>query len=206
VIPAPDIPGHSRQPTVRAAALVSAGLALIIVAAVVAIGTYLHVPRTRPASAAQSRDGAALGTAVGTFGIPTVTRGCPAASVRAAAARCPQTPECWNGVVETFGDAAVSLPCRQPHVWETFAIAILPAGASTFDLNIVRASPAVRAVCSLPVLLRSRRALARIIPPQSWQIDVLPPDEAAFSSGARAYRCLAHARSGPNPRTSEFSR
>ncbi len=146
----------------RAATLVSGGLALIIAAAVVAIGTYLHVPRTRPVSAAQSRDGTAMGTAmgtaVGTFGIPTVTSGCPAASVRAAAARCPQTPECWNGVVEASGDAtAVSLPCRQPHVWETFAIAILPPGASAFDLNIVQASPAVRAVCSLPVLLRSRR-------------------------------------------------
>jgi len=186
---------------------VSGGLALIIAAAVVAIGTYLHVPRTRPVSAAQSRDGIAMGTAVGTFGIPTVTSGCPAASVRAAAARCPQTPECWNGVVEASGDAtAVSLPCRQPHVWETFAIAILPPGASAFDLNIVQASPAVRAVCSLPVLLRSRRALARLIPQQSWQIDVLPPDEAAFSSGARAYRYLARALSGPDPRTSEFSR
>jgi len=52
------------------------------------------------------------------------------------------------------------------------------------------------------VLLRSRRARARLIP----EIDVLPRDDAAFASGARAYRCLAHALTGPNPRTSEFSR
>jgi hypothetical protein len=148
-----------------------------------------------------------MGTAVGTFGIPTLTGGCPAATVRAAAARCPQTPECWNGVVETSGDAtASSLPCRQPHVWETFAIALLPSDALTFDVNTVQANPAVRAVCSLPVLLRSRRARARLIPPQSWEIDVLPPDEAAFNSGARAYRCLAHGLTGPDPRTSQFSR
>ena len=37
-------------------------------------------------------------------------------------------------------------------------------------------------------------------------IDVLPRDDAAFASGARAYRCLAHALTGPNPGTSEFSR
>src|SRR5258708_7362452 len=66
-------------------------------------------------------------------------------------------------------------------------------------------SPRHAGVCSLPVLLRSRRARARLIP-QSREIDVLPPDEAAFASGARAYRCLAHALTGPDPRTSEFSR
>jgi hypothetical protein len=196
-----------RQPAVRAAALVSGGLVLIIAAAAVAIGMYLHAPRIRPATAAHSRAGAAMGTAVGTFGIPTVTSGCPAALVRAAAARCPLAPECWNGVVETSGNAtASSLPCRQAHVWETFAIGLLPSDVSTFDVNIVQANPAVRAVCSLPVLLRSRRARARLIPSQSWEIDVLPPDEAAFSSGARAYRCLAHAQTGLDPRTSQFTR
>jgi len=61
-------------------------------------------------------------------------------------------------------------------------------------------------MCSLPVLLRSRRARARLIPPQSREIDVLPRGDAAFASGARAYRCLAHPLTGPNPRTSEFSR
>jgi hypothetical protein len=196
-----------RLPAVRAAALVGGGLVLIVAAAAVAIGMYLHAPRITPATRAHSRGDAAMGTAVGTFGIPTVTSGCPAALVRAAAARCPQTPECWNGVVEISGNAtASSLPCRQPHVWETFAIALLPSDVSTFDVNIVQANPAVRAVCSLPVLLRSRRARARLIPSQSWEIDVLPPDEAAFSSGARAYRCLARAQTGLDPRTSQFTR
>ena len=63
----------------------------------------------------------------------------------------------------------------------------------------------MRAVCSLAVLLRSRRPAARLIPPRSWEIDVLPPDQESYASGARAYRCLAHAQSGPDPRTSEFS-
>lgn len=101
---------------------------------------------------------------------------------------------------------ASSLPCARPHVWETFAIAILPADARTYDQNIVAANRAVRAVCSMPVLLRSRRSHLKQIPAGSWEIEVLPPDEAAFSSGARAYRCIAHMLVGPDPRTPEFGR
>jgi hypothetical protein len=73
----------------------------------------------------------------------------------------------------------------------------------TYDQNFVQANPAVRSVCSLPVLLRSRLGPARRFPDSSWEIQVLPPDEAAFDSGARAYRCVA-ARVGANPATSEF--
>lgn len=106
---------------------------------------------------------------------------------------------------DTLTPAYAAPESFRPHVWETFAIAILPADVMTSDVNQVTANPAIRAVCSLPVLLRPRRPQARLIPPQSWEIDVLPPDEAAYASGARAYRCLAHAQSGPDPRTSEFS-
>jgi hypothetical protein len=203
--PGTSLASH-RQSAVRAAVLVGGGLALIIAAVAVAAGMYLHAPASQAGTAGRPRAGTAMGTAVGTFGIPTVTRGCPAASVPAAAARCPRTPECWNGVVEVSGNAtASSLPCRQPHVWETFAIAILPADVVTYDVDQVTANPAVRAVCSLSVLLASRRAQARLIPPRSWEIDVLPPDQAAFASGARAYRCLARPVTGPDPTTSQFS-
>jgi Protein kinase domain len=143
-------------------------------------------------------------TAPGVFGIPTVASGCPAASVQAAA-RCPRDPECWNGLVVISGSVtARSLPCTSPHVWETFAIAILPADVRTFDQSIVAKDPAVTAVCSMRVLLASRRAAAREIPPGSWAIEVMPPDEASFGSGARAYRCVAHSVSGPDPSTSQF--
>ncbi len=67
----------------------------------------------------------------------------------------------------------------------------------------MQANPAVRAVCSMRVLLRSRLVLAHRFPRSSWEIQVLPPDEAAFDSGARAYRCVA-ARPGASPATSEF--
>jgi hypothetical protein len=139
------------------------------------------------------------------FGVATVTRGCPAAAVRGTAAQCPAAPECWNGLVISAGSAtARSLPCNAAHVWQTFAIAILPAEARTYDVNIVQANPSVRAVCSTAAMLRSRTAPALKIPATAWEIAVLPPDEAAFNSGARAYRCVAHMLGGTDPSTSQF--
>jgi hypothetical protein len=90
------------------------------------------------------------------------------------------------------------------HVWQTFAIAILPTGVRTFDADTVAANPTVSAVCSMQVLLVSRRGAARQLPAGSWQIAVLPPDEAAFDGGARAYRCLAARSSGSESSTSQF--
>lgn len=94
------------------------------------------------------------------FGIPTVTAGCPAASVRVAGARCPARPECWAGMVETSGAVTDrSLPCTRSHYWETFAIAILPADARTFDQPTLEKNPTVNAVCSMRVVLASRAAV-----------------------------------------------
>jgi hypothetical protein len=107
--------------------------------------------------------------------------------------------------VITAGSASArNLPCTRPHVWQTFAIAILPAGVRTFDADSVAGNPTVSAVCSTRVLLASRRATALGVPAGSWQITVLPPDEAAFDGGARAYRCLAHQGGGADPSTSQF--
>jgi hypothetical protein len=99
-----------------------------------------------------------------------------------------------------------SLPCNAAHGWQTFAIAILPADARTYDVNIVQTNPSVRAVCSTAVLLKSRRGPALRIPGSAWEIYVLPPDEAAFNSGARAYRCIATLIGGREPRVSMFGR
>jgi hypothetical protein len=74
----------------------------------------------------------------------------------------------------------------------------------TFDQNIVQNNASVRAVCSMRILLRSRLGPARLIPPRAWEIAVMPPDEAAFDSGSRAYRCVAHLLRTRNPRTSQF--
>ncbi len=185
-----------------------AGLALLGTAAVV--GAQL-LPRgatsTVPPAASSSSPGFRAGPAAGpaAFGVPTVTSGCPAASVPAAGARCPRDPECWNGLVVISGNVtASSMTCTRPHVWQTFAIAILPASVRTFNQNVVEHSPAVDAVCSMRVLLESRRGAARQIPRGSWQVGVMPPDEAAFDSGARAYRCVARQAGSTNPSSSEF--
>ena len=89
-----------------------------------------------------------------------------------------------NGLVISAGSASArSLPCTRPHVWQTFAIAILPAAVRTFDQAIVQANRTVQAVCSMHVLLSSRKGSACQIRRDSWAVDVLPPDEAAFKSG-----------------------
>src|SRR5262249_9605033 len=139
------------------------------------------------------------------LGAPTVTSSCPAVSVPGAGARCPREPECWAGLVISAGSASArSLPCTRPHVWQTFAIAVLPAGVRTFDQPTVAANPTVSAVCSIRVLLASRRGAARQLPAGTWQITVLPPDAATFNAPARAYRCLAARSNGAESGTSEF--
>ena len=113
-------------------------------------------------------------------------------SVAGASAACVKTPECWAGVNDINGViTASSMPCGQQHTWQTFAIAMMPSESATFDVNIVQANPAVRALCSTKVLLASRTGAALQVPPSTWSIQVMPPDEAAYDSGVRTVRCLA---------------
>ena len=41
------------------------------------------------------------------------------------------------------------------------------------------------------VLLASRTGAALRVPATGWRIQVVPPDETAYNSGVRTYRCLA---------------
>jgi len=209
----PSAPKLGRRPAARLIGL--AAVLVVIAAAVIAVRLFPHQAGTtatsgtpspqRQNSSQSSSQGTGLAP-VGAFGIATMQAGCPAASVRRAEARCPASPECWAGLVEISGVvSAEALPCDQAHYWETFAIAIMPAGARTFDQPTLAENPTVRAVCSLPVLLASRRVDARRIPASSWQIEVLPPTEAAYDSGTRTYRCVADV-TGTQPSTSEFRR
>jgi hypothetical protein len=121
-------------------------------------------------------------------------------------ARCPAQPECFNGLVVIAGSAtAAPLPCDQSHYWQTFAIAILPAAVQTFAQPQVAADPTVRKVCAQVVMLASRQGQARLLPGPDWEIQVLPPSEAAFDSGARAYRCVAN-EIGHQPSVAQFGR
>jgi serine/threonine protein kinase len=177
----------SRRWRPMALAATAGGLVLIVVTALI-IGAHLLAPGGSTAANGPSGSPGALGA----FGIATTTSNCPAAAVPRAGARCPASPECWNGLVENVGIVTAStLPCDGPHSWQTFAIGIMPSDAAGFNVNIVQANPTVRAVCSNAVLLRSRVGQARLIPRSRWAIQVVPPDETAYNSGVRTYRCLA---------------
>jgi hypothetical protein len=176
------------------ATVAGGGLILVVLAALI-VGHRLFAPGGGPTVSGGSgaSGGSGRSAGIGTFGIATTTGHCAAASVAGARARCPAVPECWNGLVETNGDIATpgALPCKGPHTWQTFAIAIMPSDVASFNADTVQASPAVRAVCSYAVLLRSRVGRARLLPRGLWTIQVVPPDEVAYNAGVRTYRCLA---------------
>ncbi|HEY2266429.1 MAG TPA: serine/threonine-protein kinase [Streptosporangiaceae bacterium] len=191
----------------------AAGLAVIVAAAAFAGAQFFGHPGRPGDSASASKGAAGTGSSAtasaaastaSVYGIATTSAGCPAAAVRGAVARCPAQPECFNGLVVIAGSAtAAPLPCDQSHYWETFAIAILPAGVQTFAQPQVAADPTVRKVCAQAVMLASRQGRARLLPGPDWEIQVLPPSESAFDSGARAYRCVAN-EIGHQPSASQF--
>jgi serine/threonine protein kinase len=209
----------------RPAALAAAaggGLVLVVIAGLI-VGHRLLSPVGAPAttgatgrtSATTGATGAAgrtsasattgaTGNAIDTFGVATTTSHCPAAAVAGAGARCAASPECWDGLDENEGVITASpLPCTGQHTWQTFAIGIMPSDVSTFNVNIVQANPTVSAVCSTRVMLSSRVGKALAIPQSQWSIQVVPPDEAAFDSGVRTYRCMAAIGYGES-QTSQF--
>ena len=221
-----DLSPSAREPDARGPRRPARHLALaaglvVIIAAALLIGTRFlphrsgpaggGSPATGPASTGSSGTGTGPGAqgggaaAADVFGIRTTRAGCPATR-RVAAARCPASPECFGGLVVSAGSAtAEPVACNRSHYWETFAIAILPAGVRTFDQDAVAADPTVSTVCSRAVMLASRRGQARRLPARDWRINVLPPSEAAFTSGTRVYRCLAN-EIGQQPRVSQFGR
>jgi len=139
-----------------------------------------------------SQPGASLPAPVGVFGVATTAEHCPAASVAGAGAVCVTTPECWLGVNDINGVVtARSKSCGRPHTWQTFAIAMMPTESATFNVNIVQGNATVQAVCSLKVLMASRTGAALQVPRSDWSIQVMPPDETAYNTGVRTYRCLA---------------
>jgi protein kinase-like protein len=181
---------HRRR---RPLALAAVGGAVAVAAALLVVPRLLAPGGgTANGPAQASSPGASLPEAVGVVGVATTTEHCPAASVAGASAACVTTPECWAGVNEISGViSARSVPCGQPHTWQTFAIATMPSQSATFDVNIVQANRTVQAVCSTRVLLASRTGAALQVPRSAWRIQVMPPDEAAYDTGVRTYRCLA---------------
>ncbi|MCE7080396.1 hypothetical protein LZF96_09525 [Streptomyces sp. ST2-7A] len=132
------------------------------------------------------------------WGVPTTTEDCPAADIEGADAACVVEPECWGGMVVITGNVSITAAdCRTEHVWETFAIAPLPADGLTHHQAELAAHPTVREVCSAEVLAASLNERGREREADSWEPDVLPPTEARYAAGSRVLRCVA-ASIGPD--------
>jgi hypothetical protein len=170
-------------------AAVGGGVAVAVAAALLVVPRLLS-PGGGPAGNGPA--GASTPEAIDVFGVATTTEHCPAALVTSAGAQCVTKPECWFGVNDFNGViSAAAVPCNEAHSWQTFAIAMMPRGSATFNVNIVQADPIVQALCSAKVLLASRTGAALRVPESAWQIQVMPPDETDYNDGVRTVRCLA---------------
>ncbi|MFI6339060.1 serine/threonine-protein kinase [Streptomyces sp. NPDC050535] len=143
---------------------------------------------TATASTSPSADGN-----TGFGGVSTSTHNCPAAAVDGLGGRCLTTPECWSGITDISGTITVSrADCQVKHVWETFAIAPLPADGMTNNARDLVKHPDVRSLCSQEVMLKSRSAAGREVTAE-WNTDILPPTAQQWADGLRVFRCVAAA-------------
>ncbi len=126
-------------------------------------------------------------------GAETTTQNCPAATVQGANARCTRTAECWGGIVAINGNVTINRSdCAIEHVYETFAVAPLPADGQTWDEHTLEQHPVVRKVCSREVMARSRYGRALAYAPGRWSVEVIPPSQSQYESqGLRTFRCVA---------------
>ncbi len=126
---------------------------------------------------------------------------CP---IRTQRVECVLRPECFS---ELGAEATSARPvdCRQPHRWETFAIARLPEGAADVDYVELREHPYVATLCSKQTLRRLTDS------PDRWDVSLLLPSADSFTAAQDEqsleqlrFRCLAGT---DEPRTSSsFSR
>jgi hypothetical protein len=180
-----------RRRGVAALALAAAGLA----AAGVAVVVLLVVRGPGPPTASPTNPVAPTspaGPALDRFGTRTAADDCPAAGVEGVQARCTEVAECWSGPVFVVGRLNVDQrQCGEDHVWETFAIALLPPDVAEPDEGVLSRHATVRKVCSEEVMMASRLADARrILPQDGWELAVFPPTEEQWDDGLRVFRCV----------------
>ncbi|MGH3762819.1 serine/threonine-protein kinase [Actinophytocola sp.] len=193
----PSGPASSASPRRRRNLLV-AGTALVAVLLVLAGVWYLVIrdDGTGGGSASGSGGTSAADTPqedISRYGVPTITEDCPAAGVAGADARCTRRAQCWSGIVVIGGELASirELPCDEPHVYETFAVAEVPPALVDPFQDELAADPTVRRVCSTETLLASRLAQTRQHGPDAWSIEILPPTPDDQERGRNVYRCVA---------------
>ncbi len=127
------------------------------------------------------------------YGVRTVGENCPAAAVAGGQARCVEKAECWSGFVMINGEinSIRKLPCDQGHVYETFAIALVPGDVSDPYADVLAEHPVVGRVCSTENLLASRSGDARSYAADRWTFEILPPSSDDRSRELGVYRCVA---------------
>ncbi|GAA0710293.1 serine/threonine protein kinase [Dactylosporangium roseum] len=154
-------PVDKRPVNRRGLAVVVTG-AVLVVAALVAVGIAYGVNRDPPAPV-RSRSATPV-PPTGECG-----RGAP------PTARCADVVECYDADLRPVG-------CGGRHTWEVFAYGELQAGS---QVRKRADSPVVREVCALPTLISVDIRAA------NWQIEVLLPSLADQRAGPTTFRCLA---------------
>jgi serine/threonine protein kinase len=173
-----------------------AALAIGVVAVLVLTGVWFVLNHNTTGSPVASGNGGAPSItptrdAAATYGVQTTTDGCPAASVEGAHARCTQRAECWSGMVVIQGEVTSirRIDCGTEHVYETFAIAEVPANLAEDYMDVLEGDASVKSVCSQKTLMASR--FGEAVQFKAWTLEVLPPTPDDRNAGRRIYRCLA---------------
>jgi hypothetical protein len=188
-------PPPFQQPTAPpkrglAAIWLGAALAAVLVLA----GVWYFALRDPGGGNRQTGDGGATTTrsAADVYGVATVTEDCPAAAVPDGQAQCVRGAECWSGYVMINGEinSIRKLPCEREHIWEVFAIALVPGDVADPYQDVLAAHPVVKKVCSEETLLASRHGAALDYGPERWEYEVLPPSTDEVSRELGVYRCV----------------
>lgn len=189
--PSPDsVPVGS--PRRRATLLVAAALAVVLVLVGVWYFAFADDEQGGVRAGSPSSDDP-VDNVVDDYGIATVGEDCPAAAIEGAEARCAERAECWSGMVVIQGEvnSIRKLACEQGHVFETFAIALVPPDVADPYLDVLEEHPTVTRVCSMETLLASRVGQALEYGAQRWNMSVLPPTPDDREAGLSVYRCVA---------------
>lgn len=193
-------PPPFQQPTAppkrnRAAIWLGAALAAVLVLAGV---WYFALRDTDGDGQRAAGDGGGTTTTTTTrsstevYGVATVTDDCPAAQVPDGQAQCVRKAECWSGYVMINGEinSIRRIPCEQGHIWEVFAIGVVPGDVSDPYQDVLAGHPIVKKVCSKETLLASRYGEALDYGPERWEFEVLPPSTDDVSRDLGVYRCV----------------
>jgi eukaryotic-like serine/threonine-protein kinase len=124
------------------------------------------------------------------------TAALPKGYVACGALMCPAAPMCWHGLVQIGDDARppAASACTDPHYWETFATAYLPADAVTpHDLSHLMERPDIQAICSEQEMAKHSRDQGAL---KDWRRDAWPISADPYTV---LVHCLAGAPEGETP-------